>query len=229
MAWMETLDRAVEDAGVRDAGAYRVPGFPYLRVDRFSSSLRTQAESGDPAFEAWAARLGALDLAARRFELGNLPATSRESLRIGDANSAASRTQECGALLLREDLADLAQRRALLDRAIVPDDYAPWVRNSGIYALSRGPFSVGVEGWHKEAEEMFRKAASGEGYASNVRRFGAAAPPVSAAEIRAVLGRVATDALGVPHPDQAGIETLFRAMRRSSKSRRPAPTTASAG
>ena len=211
MAWMEKLDRAAVDAGVGDVSAFRIPGFPYLRVDRFASSFRVEASSGDAAFNTWAERLRALDLSARAYELSNLPGAARESLRMPDARGPAERTEECSAVLAHDDLAEPAQRRALLERAVVPDDYAGWVRNTGIYAIASGPFSVGVEGWHKEAAEMFRKAASGQGYAANVRRFGAASPPVSAAEIREVLGRTPNDALGVPHPDQAGVETLFRA------------------
>src|SRR4051812_25037279 len=36
--WYEALDRAVDDAAVRDAQYARVPGFPYLRADRFTAS-----------------------------------------------------------------------------------------------------------------------------------------------------------------------------------------------
>src|SRR5271154_4821781 len=34
-AWFVRLDDAIDRAGVRDAEAYRVPGYPYLRVNRF--------------------------------------------------------------------------------------------------------------------------------------------------------------------------------------------------
>src|SRR5438477_4774798 len=40
--WYVALDRAVDEAGVRDAQQTRVPGFPYLRVDRLLASLRNQ-------------------------------------------------------------------------------------------------------------------------------------------------------------------------------------------
>ena len=33
------VDRRVDTLGVRDAGVPRVPGFPYLRVDRFTAAL----------------------------------------------------------------------------------------------------------------------------------------------------------------------------------------------
>jgi hypothetical protein len=45
--WLAKIDQAVERAGVRDAGAYRIPGFPYLRIDRFSASLRNEVKD-DP-------------------------------------------------------------------------------------------------------------------------------------------------------------------------------------
>ena len=199
MAWMESLDRTVEAAGVRDASAYRIPGFPYLRVDRFSSSLRAEASAGAPQFDGWVARLAALDLEARRIELANLPAPEQGDVLPG----AAARVSECSAVLVGEDLADPAQRRALVERAVVPDDYRGWVRNSGLYSIAKGPFSAGVEDWHRQTAEMFGKAARGEASAANVKRYGPGAAAVPAGEIRAALARTPADA--------AAIETLFRA------------------
>ena len=42
--WFTKLDEIVDGAGVRDAEAYRIPGFPYLRVNRFLASFREQAQ-----------------------------------------------------------------------------------------------------------------------------------------------------------------------------------------
>jgi hypothetical protein len=211
VAWMRQVDQAVDDSGVRDASAHRIPGYPYLRVDRFSASFRGEASAGGAAFDAWAARLNRLDLAARGYELANLPATAVAKLGLADLRAVADRTAQCEALLLREDLSGAARREALLGQAIVPDDYADWMRATGLDAATRIPFAMGVEAWHKESAEMFRKAASGEGYAANLQRFHAAGDPVAVGQVRAILSRVVVDALGVPQLGVQDAETLFRA------------------
>ncbi len=37
--WFRTLDETIDGAGVRDAEAYPIPGFPYLRVNRILASI----------------------------------------------------------------------------------------------------------------------------------------------------------------------------------------------
>jgi hypothetical protein len=61
--WYQALDRAIDDAGVRDAQYAPVPGFPYLRADRFAASTRDQAGASDAAMRVFAERLLELDLA----------------------------------------------------------------------------------------------------------------------------------------------------------------------
>jgi hypothetical protein len=79
------IDLAIVGASVRDVEAHRVPGFPYLRVDRFLASFSHQDLS--PArLEAWVARLIRLDREGRTVELKNLPDGSRA--RLDDAIAA---------------------------------------------------------------------------------------------------------------------------------------------
>ena len=211
-AWYAALDEAIDAAGVRDASAYRIPGFAYLRADRFSASLREEAwAGGEAAFEAWTARLAALDQTARRYEVRNLPDAAIKQLGVRARDEIATHVARCGALLAKENLTGAAQREALLERARVPDDYAAWARDTGLYALMRIPFSVGVDGWHREAEEMFRKASSGEAHGTNLRRYEPARARVTAAQVREVLARATRDPLGVPRLEGRDLETLFDA------------------
>jgi hypothetical protein len=211
MSWFQSLDEVVDREGVRDAGAHRVAGFPYLRVDRFSASFRSTAAKGGPAFDAWVERLHELDLAARRFEVSNLRVGALASTGIADKGAAAERVAECGARLVRDDLGDEARRNALIAQAVVPDDYAEWTRTTGLYAVASVPFSMGVDGWHKEAQEMFRKASEDDRYSANLRRYDPAGPVVSADRIREILRQAKADALGVPQLSEGDLETLFRA------------------
>ena len=208
--WLAELDQAVDAAGVRDAGAYRIPGHPYLRADRFTASFRSVAGQEGAAFDTWVARLRDLDLAARDAELRNLPADRLKPL-AADASAGFQKAAQCGLTLAREDLASAEGRQRLAGAAIVPDDYAEWVRSSGLYAVASGPFAAGVDGWHREAHEMFRKAASGEAYVKDIRRVDPAGPEVSAAQVREAMARARRDALGIPRFTAQDLGLLFRA------------------
>ena len=70
--WYRSLDAEVDAAGVRDAQHTRVPGFPYLRVDRVTASFAPRAARDEKRFQAFLARLEELDLESRRYEIENL-------------------------------------------------------------------------------------------------------------------------------------------------------------
>ena len=89
--WIASVDKAVADAGVVDAGAYRVPGFPYLRMDRFVASFAPQASRDDALFEAWARSARALDREGRSIELRNLPGRGPGEVRRWDAGARSGR------------------------------------------------------------------------------------------------------------------------------------------
>ena len=54
-------DAEVDGAGLRDAEAERIAGFPFLRIDRLTAALAPRAVASDAAFDAWLNRLRALD------------------------------------------------------------------------------------------------------------------------------------------------------------------------
>src|SRR5271166_5250897 len=63
--WFTRLADAVADSGVQDAEAYKIPGFPYLRVNRLLASFRNRAGNDPIAFAAWERELRDLDARAR--------------------------------------------------------------------------------------------------------------------------------------------------------------------
>lgn len=215
-AWIDALDAAVAQAGVADAGAHRVATFPYLRVDRLSASFAAalDARQPDARFAEWAERLRAIDLHGRRSELANLDIGSLKGLGLGDATQALARADQCSRTLADEDLAAPERRAALLRLAQVPDDYSPWMRYSGVYALARWPFAVGVAGWQREAHEMFQRArqpaAPGPATAP-WRWYVPEHPGASADAVQATMRALQRDALGIPRPDAAQLALLFDA------------------
>jgi hypothetical protein len=75
------VDRRIDRAGVRDAGYFPVPGYPYLRTDRLLSSYRNELDGLDK-FGRWMLQLREYDSLAREDELANLgmPKTERAGL-----------------------------------------------------------------------------------------------------------------------------------------------------
>ena len=151
--WFEALDASTDSAGVRDGGAYRIPGFAYLRTDRFLASFRDEvadkpdnADSPDKpeAFSAWVGRLKQLDQSAREAELRNLPLQFLPLAGVADKADVAATTRRCADLLAGTLGILRAERALLVKRAQVPDDYADWRRTVGLYPLTRIPFLKGV-------------------------------------------------------------------------------------
>ncbi|MBI1396535.1 MAG: hypothetical protein GC151_11195 [Betaproteobacteria bacterium] len=210
-SWYKALDHAVDDAKVRDAEDFRIPGFPYLRTDRFLASFRTTAADNSATFDAWVTHLEALDTTARRYEIANLPPAAFPIRDVPDPRAALVRTQTCAARLARTDL-DSPDRRALLvARAVVPDAYSSWKRVVGLYALTRYPFMKGVEGWHEQAREMFRDARAGTRTSAPLIRHHAVGPSVTPDRIASIFSGLQVDALGIPKLDAAERETLLDA------------------
>ncbi len=203
--WFEQLDQQVDARGVRDASSHRVAGHPYLRADRFTASLAGAASEPGPAFDRWVERLRALDLQARDAELRQLmPAGTA-------APQALAHAETCGQTLLRADLATAAGRERLARSAQVPDDYAGWVHTSGVFAVASLPFTMGVRGWYREAQQMFDDTAASRAHGGPLRRIGPAQAQLPPAQVSAIFARTPRDALGVPTFSPADEAQLFSA------------------
>lgn len=172
------IDRRVDALGVRDAEAPRVPGFPYLRVDRLGAALAAQAAAGDAARRAWVERLAALDHAARTAELSNaaLPADDVARCRVLLASADAARFDE------------------LVARAQVPDAYNTAARALGLYPLTRLALAGGVARWQAGTRATFATPLSRLPLHGELTRFAVrTAWPVPEVALPA-----ATDPLGLP-------------------------------
>jgi hypothetical protein len=233
------LDVAIDAAGVRDAGAVRVPGFAHLRVDRFTASLQdrlatsgavaadtyqnakeTEGQTANQAahhttfYTALLQRLVQLDLDARRFEIANLPATTRAqwaSSADGKSNvtTLLQRLQNCANLLVAHDAASPQRMAALLPRLQVPDSYRTAYRAAGVYAITRYPFAAGVRKLEAERSAVMNSTVttSDAPPATGLHRvrYAPALPftPLDAAQLRTVLAPPANDPLKVPAPSPA--------------------------
>lgn len=202
-------DAAVDAAGVRDAQDAAIAGFPYLRVDRLHAALRDAAQD-DAAFADWVARLQALDAAARRAELANLPADALAALsaRHGAGAELRGRLAACAAILSAADLGDAAARESLRARAEVPPAYLAWQRVAGLYWITRLAFAQGARALEQDLQAVFDAPAPPT--AGTRRRY--APPPgerLDPRQVRALVDRSRQGPFALPMPDAGTAERLF--------------------
>ena len=143
------LDNVVADAGVIDAEGKRIPGFPYLRSNRFLASLADSSASLDHQ-RAWLGQLIELDRQGRRVELANLPPSHRQSLaeqmRTGP-DALDARLSRCAERLRDFDLQHPQRLQTIHAFAQVEDNYSLWQRTLGLYPLTRYPVYQAIENW----------------------------------------------------------------------------------
>lgn len=139
---LQAIDARVDAAGVRDAQNVRVPGYPYLRVDRYTAARAPQGADAQALARARIERMAALDAEARKYEAVNarVPPEQTEAL------------QRCRAKLLAAATADAARVDAA---AKVPDAYDDSMRTLGLYPMARVPFSWGVGAYQQAVRELY--------------------------------------------------------------------------
>ncbi len=195
-----TVDALVARQGVGDPGGYRIPGFPYLRTNRFLAELRDAVRGR--RFEVWLGRLAGLDRQGRRFELANLPRAAR----VRFAGDIGERLDTCRGRLVDRDLASPARRALLRRNARAPDEYSLWKRVVGIYPVTALFVSFRINMLQGELGKGHRGPVSALPVAGRLRRWGLPAGRVDDGG----RGPLPVDDLGVPRPDGRRLEALFR-------------------
>lgn len=200
--WYRALDQQIDAAGVRDAQYARVPGFPYLRVDRFNASLLPRATTSEASLQGLAERLLDLELESRHHELRNLPQESLAALPFTENGATGSgvfrRTAECARLLREIDLAKVEARAGMVEAIHAPDDYSTASRFLGLYPLTRIVFSAGVKRWESETVAGFRGELPALSAGTVVRYAPPQNTPLQRGTVAGILGRAEFDPLGVP-------------------------------
>jgi len=208
-SWFTKLDEAIDGAGVRDAEAYRIPGFPYLRVNRFLASFRQQASNDPAAFAAWSKRLRALDERSRSYEISNLPQNRLVAFEVNSRPEVTARTNQCANSLASLDAASALRKRILTERAHVPDDYDELKRTVGGYPVVSMAFFEFAKKWQNESFEMFQQTAAGNFEQKNLVRYRPPDNALPAQRIVSILSKTKTDVLGIPQIGDRELETLF--------------------
>ena len=200
------LDNKAREAGVIDPGVFRVKNYPYLRVNRFMASFRTEVDD-QAAFEAWAVRMQSLDRNARQYEIANLPDCTVAMLDAVNGRSGLyKKIVSCGDLLRKADFRDFEHQQELRNRVSAPDEYIVLRRVLGIYPLTRLFVSHGVSNWHAAAQKRFSIEPPVKWqtiqYVSDQK--------IDRRPMRQILAPTKRDALGIPTYSPEQRASLFR-------------------
>jgi len=211
--FFQTLDRAVDQAGVADVQEARISGFPYVRVNRFlAADWRPLPD--DARFENWARHLMALDRRARENEVANLPPSLRASIlpQTDEGDVIAKRVNDCGEFFLALDLSSPESRKRLSEGAAVPDGYRAIYRVAGLYPITSIPFYLGVKGLQDEIQRDFSVPMESIATQGRLIRYLSASPDmVSPDDVAQILRRASNNPLGFPDPDATDRIRLFKA------------------
>lgn len=207
--WFSKLDKAIDAAAVRDAEAYRIPGYPYLRVNRFLASFREQAQRDPAVFAVWQKHLRELDARTRGYEVKNLPQHVLTQVGMNNRQEALVRTDRCAKTLMANITPE--SRRMLGELARVPDNYIDWQRDVGLYPAVSKAFFEFAKGWQNESAATFQRTAAGTLQLQNVTRYQPPENTVPAQKVASIVANAKSDSLGVPQLSERDREILFTA------------------
>ena len=202
-------DAVVREAGVADRESMPLPGFPYLRSNRFLATLGRRPLTSEE-FEAWVDRLHRLDREARRIEYRNLAVEDR--LRLApDLPTFEGRLDDCARALRAHDRSDSDAEPALRAAAEVPSSYSTAQRVFGLYPITSAFFHAGVRGLHREIQQDFRRPLGELPVRGRLVRYG---PPqaddtLTRNDVALVLARAADNPLRIPEPQGLDRQRLF--------------------
>jgi hypothetical protein len=143
------LDAVVAQAGVQDASSFIVPGFPYMRTDRFLAAMKERLV-GDEQKTLWVEQMVRLDIEARKKEIKNLPDASLSVLSSklgGFSNREALRVRTSAAVaqLFEYDRLQPVFFETLRGAVAVPDEYSTSMRVLGLYPIAAVPITIGTQ------------------------------------------------------------------------------------
>jgi len=212
--FFERLDEKVREAGVRDASGFSVPGFPYLRTNRFLSALKHRLQDGQQR-EIWLRWMQELDLRSRKKEIGNLPdemvfsLTSKEQ---PDRENLYRQVESCSSELLSHDQTRPGFYSLLQSYVDVPDEYSIFLRTIGLYPFLALPVALVAENSRGKMRKRFEADLKALPVDGSLRAF---APgqgiSLHEEELRKIMEASKENPLRIPMPDPAQEKRLVQA------------------
>jgi hypothetical protein len=212
--FFERLDEKVREADVRDASAFSVPGFPYLRTSRFLSALKERLKD-EQERKIWVRWMQDLDLRSRKKEISNLPnpmVLSLTSKEQPDREILHSQVESCSSELLNHDQTQPNFYSLLQSLVDVPDEYSSILRTVGLYPVIALPVSVVTENSRKKIKRRFDAELSDLPVDGSLRAFvPGKGQALNRERIQEIIEESRDNPLGVSLPDTIRKEELVEA------------------
>jgi hypothetical protein len=211
--FLNRLDEVVKEAGVRDASSVLIPGFPYLRTDRFLASLKKNLKD-DREKKEWVRWMQQLDLLSRKKEISNLPDKAILSLEFEDGRKADrewlyAQVKSCSSKLLSHNQVRSDFYNTLYPLIHVPSEYSCLRRTIGLYPLIALPVSLITEGSIKKIRKRFDTDLKVLPIDGHLRAFiPEKGELLSEYEVREIIEKSKKNPLGVPLLDSTQVERL---------------------
>jgi len=217
MRFFDELDSAVYRSGTRNGAYFEVPGFPYLRADRFLVSLKDRLKN-DAQKDQWVRLMQQLDIEARKTEIQTLPATEVEKLAAAFGHLPDRRILQAKAISYSDKLLAHDQRRpdfyeVLLVTVQDSDEYSTLMRIFGLYPIASIPVAIVTHRVYDEIAEWHRLPPDALQPLGTLTVFGPAETlEFSGKTVQEILERSRQNPLAIPLPsvvDQKTLSAIF--------------------
>ena len=205
--FFDQLEEKVKEAGVREASSFHVPGFPYLRTNRFLSAMKDRAREAEE-IEQWLQWMKELDLQARETEISNLPDEYVTFLLHADTaqpdrKELFRRVKSCSDALLNRDRAFSGFKAGIDSRTGVPDEYSFWRRAVGLFPLMVFPVAIASHNARAKTRSWFETDLRDFPVAGRIRGYGPAKIfSLDERTLQAILDESRKNPLRVPLPGE---------------------------
>jgi len=212
--FFERLNEKVREADVRDASAFSVPGFPYLRTSRFLSALKERLKD-EQERKIWVRWMQDLDLRSRKKEISNLPdemVLSLTSINRPNREILYSQAESCSSELLSNDQTHADFYPLLQSLVEVPDEYSFMLRTAGLYPIIALPVAVVTENSRDKIRRRFDTDLKDLPVDGSLRAFvPAKGQPLGRERIQEIIEESRENPLRVPFPGAIGKKELVEA------------------
>ena len=205
------LDDYVLKHAIADVQARRIPGFPFLRMNRFLASFTEETMSrGETEF--WLQQLAQLDLEGRRVELAAIPLPELQKIlpQSADRETVRNTLQDCGEILVAQLLSDNGALEKLRSRLNAPDDYQDILRVVGLYPVSSLPVRWGVQKLHEQTRMRLETPFSAGADQEIISYAASENSRPDTTDISHIINSAGDNALGIPLFSHAQLAALFR-------------------
>lgn len=204
------LDSYVAGHGIADVQDRRIPGFPYLRMNRFLASYSDRPMTNEEE-ELWVKQLAHLDLEGRQVELGAIPLQQLQWLvpPAADQESVLATLQKCSGKLVSQLLADGDAMQELRRRTRVPDNYLDILRIAGLYPLTSLPVMLGVQQLHSQTRARLEEPFPGDTDHVIKRYAPVGESRISTTEISSLIDSAGNNPPGIPFFNSDELTELF--------------------